>query len=201
LNIQKEYSMARKRNGRPSLLTKDRVKKITDAIAIGSSYDLAAKYAGISTPTIQNWLAQGRRLQAMIEAGKQMKDFSSQEKKLLSFLKDVEEASAEAGIKWQQVVEKAAKIDPAMALHMLNLRFGGYSRNQVQFTANIDLARLNLTEGQLTYIAINGLTDEQILRLNSGENPANIIPSADPSAGAAPEVPEAEDTDPGILPG
>jgi hypothetical protein len=179
--------------GRRTLLTPARIKKIGDAIAIGSSYDLAAKYAGISTPTIENWLAKARKLQARLDAGEKMKGWTTYEKRLVEFLREVEDASADAGIGWQKVVDKTSKIDAAMALHMLNLRFSGYSaRAPVQLTASIDLSRFDLTEAQLNHIISNGLTEDQIIRLNSGESPANIIPGADPSAGAPAEDETAE---------
>jgi hypothetical protein len=36
--------------------TPDRVKRFTDAVAVGATYQLAAKYAGISDDTYRNWM-------------------------------------------------------------------------------------------------------------------------------------------------
>jgi hypothetical protein len=177
-----------KKNGRPSLLTDEVISKLADAISIGSSHELAALYAGISLPTLQNWLRIARAAKASEESGAPVDNSA---RIYLKFLTAIDEANGEAGIKWQTVVDRASRVDPQMALQMLRLRFSGYSeRAPMQLTANIDLSRFNLNEAQLSYIIQNGLTDEQILRLNAGETPDNVIPGASPSA-PAPEAADA----------
>jgi hypothetical protein len=44
--------------GRPSKLTPEVTKTITDAIAIGATYQAAAEYAGISLSTFNDWLVR-----------------------------------------------------------------------------------------------------------------------------------------------
>ena len=52
--------MNRKKGGRPSLLTKERRKRICEGIQLGMTYKLAAQYAGISEATLYGWLKRGR---------------------------------------------------------------------------------------------------------------------------------------------
>lgn len=151
---------------RPTKLTKEVIQSITDALAIGSSYELAAVYAKISYSCLQGWMKSARDARLKRERGERL---NSKEKEFLSFLGLVEDASGEAGIRWQTVVDKAAKTDPQMALQMLRIRFSGYSDNpQVQYTAPVDL---------------NSLTNDQLQRIAAGENPADVI--ANPGASGA----------------
>lgn len=139
-------------------MTPETVEAITDALSIGSSYELAALYAKISPACMENWLRQGRDARKKQEAGEKL---SAKEKRFLDFLRKVDEANGEAGIRWQTVVDKATAIDPNMALNMLRLRFSGYSeRAQVLYTAPIDMTKLN---------------DEQLQRIAAGENPADVL--------------------------
>ena len=151
---------------RPTKLNKKVISAITDALAIGSSYELAAIYAKVSYSCFQNWMKQGKDAQKKAESGDKL---TLKEHTFLKFLGQVEDASGEAGINWQTVVNKAAKTDPNMALQMLRLRFSGYSDNpQVQYTAPVDL---------------NSLTNDQLQRIAAGENPADVI--ANPGASGA----------------
>ncbi len=52
--------MAKNKGGRPSLLTKERRKRICEGIQLGMTYKLAAQYAGISEATLYGWLKRGR---------------------------------------------------------------------------------------------------------------------------------------------
>jgi hypothetical protein len=45
--------------GRPSLMTPETVKRITDAVQAGAPRHQAAAFAGIATSTLHNWLARG----------------------------------------------------------------------------------------------------------------------------------------------
>ena len=161
-------------HGRPSIFTAKVVEKFTTAVSIGSSYELASLYAGISYATYQNWMRQARAARLKDEAGEKL---TPAEGELLNFLREVEIASAEAGITWQDVVHKAAKVDPNIALQMLRLRFSGYSPNQpMNYTAEIDLSTL---------------TDDQLQRIANGEDPASVIASTAAGAGAPAPTPAA----------
>jgi uncharacterized ferritin-like protein (DUF455 family) len=182
---EKKGKTGKKPHGRPSLLTEEVVTKIVQALAIGSSYDLASRWAGISYPTFQNWMriARGAKTKAEAEGESALTPI---EIEFLTFLRRVEEAEATVGISWQQVVNRAARTNADDALGMLQRRFDGYSaRSPVQLTANIDLSRFTWTPEQLSYIIQYGLTNEQIFRLNAGESPASVLPIAGTSS--APE--------------
>lgn len=168
---KKPVKKAKPKVGRPSLLTDKVIDDFTSAVSIGSSYELSALYAGVSHPTVQNWMKLGRDARATEEEGGKLAPL---EKMYLKFLRAVEEANGEAGIGWQETVSKAAKVDPAYALQMLRLRFpSGYGGQQpIHYTAEIDLSKL---------------TDDQLERIAKGENPADVIANPSGSAsGAAP---------------
>ena len=50
--------------GRPSKLTPETIKKLTDALVIGSTYEAASLYAGISYQTFNHWMGLGEVAQS-----------------------------------------------------------------------------------------------------------------------------------------
>lgn len=70
---------------RPSKYTPDTVKRITDAIELGATYELACNYAGITFETFRQW----------------------REKKP-EFAARVHEAEGKATVKWLAKIEQAA---------------------------------------------------------------------------------------------
>jgi hypothetical protein len=78
---------------RPSKFTPETTKRLTDAIRMGATYDLAAKFAGISYSTFQNWMNG--------EGGIPKKDY-------LPFLEAIEKAEGDAAVGWLTKIEKAA---------------------------------------------------------------------------------------------
>lgn len=103
---------------RRTKLTKDVISRVSDAIAIGATRELAAKYARVSVSSLLGWLAKAREMKAKIENGEKIR-----KNIFLELLDAVEDAEAEAGITWQQVLDKASKTDPAWAYKMLRLRY------------------------------------------------------------------------------
>lgn len=61
------------------------VKRITDAVAIGATYELACKYAGVSYELFRQWRERN-----------------------LAFLEAVQEAEGRAAVGWLAKIEKAA---------------------------------------------------------------------------------------------
>ena len=45
--------------GRPSKLTAESQKRITDAIRVGATYELAAQYGGVAYNTFNEWMKAG----------------------------------------------------------------------------------------------------------------------------------------------
>jgi hypothetical protein len=101
--------------GRKIKLTDDITKIFTDALSIGASRDMAARYAGVSYMSIYIWLKRG-------EAAHKKNSIVEKEQVFINLFKEVEKAEAEAVIGWQQVVSKAAEKDPVWAMKMLQLR-------------------------------------------------------------------------------
>lgn len=79
--------------GRPSKLTDETKRKIIDAISVGSTYEIAAGYAGVSYVTFNSWMQRG-------EAAKGGE--------FLEFFNAVKEAEGKAAVKWLAVIEKAS---------------------------------------------------------------------------------------------
>ena len=79
--------------GRPSKLTPETQKKITDAIRLGATYKLAAQYAGITYETFNNWMNAGRE---------------SKSGTFFQFFHAVKEAEGAAAVGWLAKIEKAA---------------------------------------------------------------------------------------------
>jgi transposase len=145
--------------GRPSKLSEETIKNFSDAIAIGSSYELACRHAQISEPVVYHWLRLGRAEALHIDEGGKKRTGNAL---YLEFLKAVEDAEAEAGIKYQKVVNNAAAIDPNWAWKMLKARFGsGYAD-----TANITNTNITIPENMPT---------EYLDRIIAGENPINVL--------------------------
>lgn len=119
--------MSKKEPGRPTKLNAETVGKITDALYIGASRDVAAVYGGITKQTFYVWLREGRDAREAGNRGKKAIGF-------INFLTEVEKAEAEACIKWQQVVDKAAERDPIWAYRMLTVRDARNYRESVDIT-------------------------------------------------------------------
>lgn len=107
-------------HGRPTKLNKETTTKFTDAIAIGAGYELASLYAGISPEVAMHWMREARRERARRESGEKQ---NPKYEPYLTFLKSVDEAKAEAGINYQQILDRAAKSDPQWAYKMQRVRF------------------------------------------------------------------------------
>jgi hypothetical protein len=179
-NKEKSHS----RLGRPSILTDEVVGKLVYAIGIGASYELSAIHAGVSYPTLRNWIRLGKAARDKNENFPET--LSDSEKEYLTFLTAVEQANGEAGIAWQNTVNIHARKDPVYALQMLRLRFTGYNEKApVNFNFSVDLSKHNLSEYQMNYIATGQVTNEQAERIASGENPAIVIPDADAGSGSS----------------
>lgn len=149
--------MARRR-----ILTETVIKKYCDARRIGASQELSALYARVSDGSIVIWLDKGRALREKILAG----EIIPQEDRIyIRFLEEVEEADGDAGISWQQVVDKTAQLDATWAWRMLRQRFpNGYDDPANAKTANYNY-NFNLSD----------LTDEQLQRIANGEDPISVI--------------------------
>lgn len=79
--------------GRPSKLTPETIKRITDAIRVGATYELAAQYGGVAYNTFNEWMKAGEAA----NSGKHRE-----------FYEAVKSAEGDAAVKWLAVIDRAA---------------------------------------------------------------------------------------------
>lgn len=105
--------------GRPTKLTPETIEDFAAAVSIGCTFDAAAVNAGIAYSTYRLWATEGEAARVKLAAGEKL---TRHERALIDFLEAVEEAQATAKLNWQSTIDKAARIDPAWAWKMLQVR-------------------------------------------------------------------------------
>ena len=109
----------------PYKMNPERTKRIMDAIKVGATYDLAAKYGGITYRTLRKWLTQGEN-----EDSGPCREFFD------AFMK----AEGEAGIRWLAKIEAAANETWQAAAWKLERRYPrDYGRTVVESDGGLDL--------------------------------------------------------------
>lgn len=78
---------------RKSKLTPETQKRITDAIRVGATYELAAQYGGVAYNTFNEWMKAGEAA----DTGNKREFYDA-----------VKSAEGEAAIKWLAVIDRAA---------------------------------------------------------------------------------------------
>jgi transposase len=81
--------------GRPTLLTPERARRITDLLTAGNTMETAAQGAGVAPATLYSWIARGRAERDRLTAHHAAKPRPA-EARFLSFLEAVEKARADA---------------------------------------------------------------------------------------------------------
>jgi len=109
--------------GRKSLLTPERSKMICDAISLGSTYKIAAGYAGITERTLYLWLAKG-------EKG---------EERYIQFFHDVKKAESKGAIQHLGKITQAAQDGTWQASAWILERRHGYFRNPEVIPVSIQI--------------------------------------------------------------
>jgi len=92
--------------GRRLLLTADVAERIEQAVRSGAYIDDAAQYAGVSERTLYRWLARGREVEALVDAGE---DVSPNDVLLLQFWQSTQKARAEAVLRNVTLIQQAAQ--------------------------------------------------------------------------------------------
>ena len=92
---------------RPSLLTKERTKKIADLITAGNDAETSAMASGISKAAYYVWLARGRAEIDRLTRNPKLKAKAS-EQPYIEFVETIEQARAEAEARLVVLVSKAA---------------------------------------------------------------------------------------------
>ncbi len=107
-------------------LTRKVIEKVCDALSIGATYSIAARYAGFSEAAIYKWLKIGRDEIERREKG----EAPDKDKNIyVEFVEQVESAHADYGISLLQIVEKFLPNDPNLAIRMLEKRFPEYRQS------------------------------------------------------------------------
>ena len=112
--------------GRPTKLNTATQKRIVQAIKMGTTYELAAQYAGISYATFNNWMNQGE---------------SALSGEFFEFFNAVKEAEGKAAVGWLAKIEKAATAGNwQAAAWKLERRYPATYGRTVQDNRNFDMS-------------------------------------------------------------
>ena len=103
--------------GRRCLLTKDRINKICEGIKKGLTYDMCAKYAGISPSSFYTWLRKGRE---------------GKEKKFIEFVSKLEQAEASGAAYHLDNITKNSRDDWKASAWILERRHNYTRYNSIQ---------------------------------------------------------------------
>ena len=103
--------------GRRSLLTSDRIKKICSGIELGLTYDMCAKYAGISPSAFYTWLRKGRE---------------GKEKKFIDFVSKLQQAEAKGAVYHLNNIISSSKDDWKASAWVLERRHNYTRYNHIE---------------------------------------------------------------------
>lgn len=117
-----------KQKGRPTKLNDEVVKKLTQAIRVGATYEIACLYAGITHQTLLNW----KEIAKDKTSGPHFELFES-----------ITRAEGEAAIKWLALIEKHADADAHWAAWKLERRYPEQYGRTVQDRRNMDMSKLS----------------------------------------------------------
>ena len=98
--------------GRPLKLSADTQGQLEKAIKLGSTYKLAAAYAGISYATLNNWMNKGKAELERREKGNGRLKVGTAKwddaQPFVDLLEAIKEAEGIAAVQWLAKIEKAA---------------------------------------------------------------------------------------------
>lgn len=140
---------------RPTKLTFETTEKLCEAIRLGSTYELACNFAGVSYNRFNEWRKAGK---------------AAKNGKFKEFYNAIKKAEGDATNKWLGHIEDAAQDGNwQAAAWKLERRYpddyGKRIKQQVQ-SQNVE-------------IDVSSLTDEQLKRLANGEDITKILASSD----------------------
>jgi hypothetical protein len=108
--------------GRKRKLTRTVIDNFCAALEYGATLEIAAGYAQVSLSSIYNWLDIGEKEEERLGEG-QAPD--ADKDIYVQFARAVTGAKATAAVSWLQVLDQHARIDPAWAKFMLQVRYPG----------------------------------------------------------------------------
>ena len=134
--------------GRRCLLTKERTEKICEGIKKGLTYDMCAKYAGVSPSAFYRWLRKGRE---------------GKEKKFTDFVSRLEQAEATGAAYHLDNITKASAEDWKASSWILERRHNYTRYNSIQS---------QMQEKQQVTTDPNEIIKEQLKELTAAGNKA-----------------------------
>lgn len=136
--------------GARTKFTPDRVERLLQGIRVGSTYELACKFAGISYSAFRSWMRDAEQ--------------KGEESEYFEFHAQVEEAEGAAAMRWLGSVEKAAKVDWRAAVWKLERRYpDDYGRKAVEFTGRVDTnLSVEAAAGKLLQDKLAALSDDEL---------------------------------------
>ena len=93
---------------RPTIAVEHHIEKLVTAVRLGSTYELAAMYAGISERTFQRW----RKAMVAAKTGP-----------LVDLRERLRQAEGEAAIRWLALINQAVQVDWRSAAWLLAHRY------------------------------------------------------------------------------
>lgn len=93
--------------GRPTKFTPDVRRRILEAIRLGSTYDHAAAYGGLSDEGLRKWIRRGNDIAAQMEADEAFVP-NDEEMAFVDFVDQLKQAEGAAVHGWLAKIEKAA---------------------------------------------------------------------------------------------
>jgi len=120
--------------GRPTKLNEETQARIVQGIMLGGTYELSAKYGGVSYNTFNEWMKRGAAENAR-RVSPSVKEHTAKwnnEQPFVEFYEAIKEAEGEAAILWLAKIEKAAIDHWQAAAWKLERRYPNDYGRQVQ---------------------------------------------------------------------
>lgn len=108
--------------GRPTKLTYEIIKRITDIVRAGNYLETAAAHAGIDKTTLHRWMKRGAREEERVEKESDL-EMDPKEKIYVDFCHSIKKAIADSEIKDLLIIGKAAEMDWKASAWRLERRF------------------------------------------------------------------------------
>lgn len=152
--------------GRPTILTEELQKRITDVIRAGNYIETAAAYAGINKTTLYDWMKRGAAEQKRVhETGRKPQ---KKELPFLEFSNAVEKALAESEIRDVTRIGDASRSDWKAAAWRLERKFPQkWGKKFQQIDANEDeknlkmqILQLQIEKAQVELARMSGTQDD-----------------------------------------
>jgi hypothetical protein len=110
--------MAKKKPGQPLKLNKQIIKKVSEAVSIGTPMTAAAIYGGIAYQSHLNYYGAGEAESARL-ADDPAATPDPTKRLFVEYFDAINQAKADAAVTWSSVLNNAANVDPRWAFEML----------------------------------------------------------------------------------